>query len=221
MSELPDSLWDETERVMISALEHYAYCPRQCALIHVEQVFDENVFTVRGRLVHELVDEPDEELRGDVRIERAVPLWCNRLGLVGKADVVEFLPDGTPYPVEYKSGRRFRARGRASDVQLCAQALCLEEMLGRAVPRGAVFHHGSRRRREVEFTEELRTAVGDAVSGVRQLLASATLPPPLADKRCPNCSLIDVCMPDAVASAQMQGTTEALFDPVLYKQESG
>ena len=201
---------NETERVMISALEHYVYCPRQCALIHIEQIFDENVFTIRGRLVHEQVDEPITALEGDRRIEQAVPLWSDRLGLVGKADVVEFLPDGTPCPVEYKSGRR-RPR-RAIDVQLCAQALCLEEMLNRPVPRGAVFHHASRRRREVEFTETLRADVENVGKAVRELLAASTIPPPLADARCPNCSLIDVCMPDAVEHVKTY--REELFKPV-------
>jgi len=225
MSDEQEFEWDETERVMISALEHYAYCPRQCALIHVEYVFEENVFTIRGRLVHEQVDEPTVEVAGDVRIERSVPLWSNRLGLVGKADVVEFLEDGTPYPVEYKSGRRSKGPRRdvrrASDIQLCAQAVCLEEMLDRPVPRGAVFHHASRRRREVHFTEDLRVAVEQAVRGVRGLLASATLPPPLADARCPNCSLIDVCMPEAVALMGAQSATDKLFVPVQGWEDTG
>jgi len=185
-----------SEPIAVSALAQYVYCPRRCALIHLEHQFEENVFTIRGRLVHEQVDEPITALEGDRRIEQAVPLWSDRLGLVGKADVVEFLPDGTPYPVEYKSGRR-RPR-RAIDVQLCAQALCLEEMLNRPVPRGAVFHHASRRRREVEFTETLRADVENVGKAVRELLAASTIPPPLADARCPNCSLIDVCMPAAV-----------------------
>src|SRR3954470_4175210 len=115
--------------VPISAIEHYSYCPRQCALIHVEQTFDENVYPIRGNLAHERVDAAEETVRSDVRVARSVPLWSERYGLRGKADLVEFRADG-PYPVEYKVGAR---RGRHADLQLCAQALCLEEMLGVAV----------------------------------------------------------------------------------------
>jgi len=189
-------MFSDDQLVMLSALAHYAYCPRRCALIHVEHVFEENVYTVRGRMVHEQVDEPETRMAGTVRIERAVPLWSERLGLVGKADVIEFLEDGTPYPVEYKHGAR--RKKRHDELQLCAQAMCLEEMLDRPVPRGAVFHHKSRRRREVEFTDELRADVAETVRAVRQLMLDAELPPPAADARCPNCSLIDVCMPHAV-----------------------
>src|SRR5688500_11146698 len=101
----PDHQWDDSDLVMISALEHWSYCPRQCALIHLEQTFDENIYTVKGHMLHERVDEVAGELRGDVRIERAVPLWSKRLGLVGRADVVEFHRQ-QPFPVEYKSGPR-------------------------------------------------------------------------------------------------------------------
>src|SRR5438552_3319316 len=118
---------DTDNPIMISALEHYSYCPRQCALIHQEQTFSENLYTLRGRAVHEQVDEPEAVVEKGVRVERALPLWSNRLGLVGKADVVEFRGE-TPYPVEYKHGP---PREKEHDeLQLCAQALCLEEMTG-------------------------------------------------------------------------------------------
>ncbi|GFN22778.1 CRISPR-associated protein Cas4 [Thermanaeromonas sp. C210] len=185
--------WQDAEYIPVSALQHYVFCPRQCALIHLEQVWEENLFTLRGRRVHENVDIPDREVEEGVRIERAVPLWSDRLGLIGRADVVEFLPDGTPYPVEYKAGPR-RAR-RADEVQLCAQGICLEEMTGRSVMRGALYHHGSRRRREVRFTPELRSQVEKVAKAVRQLLQEAALPPPVADGRCRDCSLVDICMP--------------------------
>ena len=117
----------ELLQVPISALQHYVYCPRQCALIHVEQTFDDSVFTQRGQQLHERAHEASSETVDGVRVERAVPLWSERLGLVGVADVVEF--DGPVVrPVEYKAGRR--KPGRHDDVQVCAQALCLEEMLG-------------------------------------------------------------------------------------------
>jgi len=184
---------DDLDLVMVSALEHYAYCPRQCALIHVEQVFDENVYTVRGGLVHERVHEAGAAVEGAARVERALPIWSERLGLSGMADVVEFLGDGTPYPVEYKSGRRKPAP--AADVQLCAQALCLEEMLGRSVPRGAIYHHASRRRREVEFRETLRAETERVAAAVAEMLRTRAVPGPCNDARCRNCSLIDRCMP--------------------------
>ncbi|MFQ5852032.1 MAG: CRISPR-associated protein Cas4 [Candidatus Binatia bacterium] len=184
---------------MISALEHWSYCPRQCALIHLEQTFDENLYTLRGRMLHDRVDEGRGELQTGVRIERGLPLWSKRLGLVGKADVVEFHGE-TPYPVEYKHGPR-RQWGH-DDLQLCAQALCLEEMTGQTVPRGAIFHHGSRRRREVVFNEPLRQRVEEAVVAIRQMLASAELPPPVNDARCHHCSLKESCLPSVVMEAR-------------------
>jgi CRISPR-associated exonuclease Cas4 len=187
---------EDLEPILISALEHYSYCPRQCALIHLEQTFDENIYTVKGHMLHERVDEEASELRQDVRIERALPLWSKQLGLVGKADVVEFHGE-IPYPVEYKVGPR-RKWGH-DDLQLCAQALCLEEMLEQNVPRGAIYHHGSRRRREVVFDEVLRQRVVDAVTAIRQIFAIATLPPPVNDARCEHCSLKESCLPSVVA----------------------
>ena len=182
--------------LMISALQHMVFCPRQCALIHLEQVWEENLYTLRGQRVHEKVDVPEHELIEGVRVERAMPLWSHRLGLTGIADVVEFLADGTPYPVEYKSGSK-KARD-ADDIQLCAQALCLEEMLGCLVPRGAIFHHASRRRREVVFDEGLRSHLFTTIRDLNALIASQTLPPPVADARCKDCSLIDACLPYAL-----------------------
>jgi CRISPR-associated exonuclease Cas4 len=185
--------------VPISALQHWSYCPRQCALIHVEQVFAENVFTARGNAAHAKVDQPRVERAGTVRVERGMPLWSQRLGLVGKADVVEFDAEGTPYPVEYKHGPR--RQHIHDDIQLAAQALCLEEMTGRRVPLGAVYHFRSRRRREVRIDSHLREAVRHAVGAVRALLGCGTLPPPVNDARCRHCSLIELCQP-AVLTAQ-------------------
>lgn len=187
---------DESDLVMLSALEHYSYCPRQCALIHIEQTFEENLFTLRGRAVHEQVDEPEWTVEKGVRVERALPLWSHRLGLVGRADVVEF-HGSTPYPVEYKHGPR--REKEHDDLQLCAQAMCLEEMTGQSVPRGAIFHHSSRRRREVEFTSILREKVEQTIVAVRAMLASRTLPPAVNDARCTHCSLQESCLPSVVA----------------------
>lgn len=188
---------DSEPSIPISALQHWSYCPRQCALIHVEQVFTENVFTARGRAMHKQVDEPGAENTGTVRIERAMPLWHEELGLVGRADLVEFAEDGTPYPVEYKHGPR-RAK-RHDELQLAAQALCLEEMTGRAVPEGAIFHFSSRRRRKVAIDDNLRADTKNAVIAVRSLFNETNLPPPANDKRCRHCSLIELCQPAVVA----------------------
>jgi CRISPR-associated exonuclease Cas4 len=195
--------------VLISALQHYAYCPRQCALIHVEQTFEENLFTLRGQRVHERVNVPEYELIEGVRVERALPLWCHRLGLTGIADVVEFTVEGVPYPVEYKSGSR-KPRD-ADDLQLCAQAVCLEEMFDRPVPAGAIFHHASKRRREVEFDAALRSQVEQTTHKLRLLLAVGTVPPPVADARCPDCSLIETCMPYALKDFGQAAKANAPF----------
>ncbi len=194
--------WSEAEVVMISALQHHSYCPRQCALIHVEKVFDENLYTLRGRRVHERAHEPEGVLEDGAKVERGLSLFSERLGLIGKADVVEFRSGEAPYPVEYKSGPR---RGSThDDIQLCAQAMCLEDMLDVVVPHGAVYHYASRRRREVAFDDALRSLTEETVHAVRRLLVTSTVPPPVADARCPKCSLFDACMPFALAGAERE-----------------
>lgn len=198
----------------ISALQHWSYCPRQCGLIHLEQAFAENLYTLRGRAVHSAVDTPGFEARAGVRVERALPLACERLGLTGKADVVEFLPDGTPYPVEYKHGRTVKAQHGHDALQLAAQALCLEEMTGRAVPEGALFYASSKRRVRVPVDAALRAGVDYAVREVRTMLVAGTLPPPVNDARCRACSLVDLCQPQALAATEAQRRLRtALFDP--------
>ena len=185
--------------VLLSMLEHYSYCPRQCALIHREQTYDENVYTLRGNAVHERVDQSGIATVAGVRTEYAVPLWSESLRLLGKADVVEFHGD-IPYPVEYKHSTA--RHGSHADLQLCGQAVCLEEMLSVEVPAGAVYHFSSRQRREVEFTTSLREQVRDAVSTIRQMMNALTLPPAVADARCHNCSLIESCLPFVVSAQE-------------------
>jgi CRISPR-associated exonuclease Cas4 len=198
--------------IMLSALQHWSYCPRQCALIHLEQAFDENVHTMRGNAAHARVDEPGFESFEDVRSERALPVWSDRLGLVGKCDVVEFHPDGHLYPVEYKHGRK--KLQVHDDLQLAAQAMCLEEMFGRPITQGAIYHHTSRRRREVAITPELRQQVEETVAAIRAMLASGKLPPPVNDARCKECSLIDICQPQAIApSSAHELIAQHLFEP--------
>jgi CRISPR-associated exonuclease Cas4 len=170
---------------------------RQCALIHIEQVWSENVLTAEGRLMHERAHEEGSEKRGDVRVERGLPIRSLRLGLSGKADVVEFYKqsDGSwlPYPVEYKHGK---PKPDDSDrIQLCAQALCLEEMLDTTIPEGALFYGKTRHRHDVVFDEVLRTETESVAEAVHKLLDSGLTPPPVYSKRCESCSLLEACMP--------------------------
>jgi CRISPR-associated exonuclease Cas4 len=195
----PAAEFDESDLIPISAVQHYSYCPRQAALIHLEQVWEENLYTLRGRFVHEEVDQPGEEVDGNLRIERSLPLWSRRWGLVGKADVVEF-HGLTPYPVDYKHGPR-RPRTH-DDLQVCAQAVCLEEMTGQLVPRGAIYHATSRRRREIECDEALRRRLREVVAALREALHRDILPPAPNDKRCRQCSLKSSCLPTVVADAR-------------------
>ena len=199
----------------LSALQHWAYCPRQCGLIHLEQAFDDNLHTLRGQAVHAQVDRPGFETRQGLRVERALPLWSDALGLVGKADTVEFEPDGTPYPVEYKHGSRHKAADIAAcdDVQLGAQALCLEEMTGRRVGEGALYYASSRRRRAVAVDDAMRQRVHDTVRDVVDMLAKGRLPPPTADRRrCTGCSLRERCQPEALDRVA-QEREQDLFQP--------
>lgn len=202
--------YGEEDYILISALAQHTYCPRRCWLMHAEGEFTDNVFTMRGRLLHEHVHQQDDEMRDGVHIERSLDLWNDRLGLIGKADVVEF-HDETPYPVEYKHGPR-RRWGHA-EIQVCAQAMCLEEMLGRPAPRGAIYFHGSRRRTEVVFDESLRAQVVATVQAVRAMLAAGKMPPPANDARCRHCSLQDSCLPEVTGEPErVQALHEALFD---------
>lgn len=205
----PPRAWADDDLVLVSALEHWSYCPRQCALIHLEQTYDENLYTLRGNRAHRAADEPGVRAEAGVRVVRGMPIWSDRLGLIGKADVVEF-HDRTPYPVEYKAGSR-RTWGHEA-LQLCAQAVCLEEMLGVAVPAGAIWYHGSRTRREVAFDAALRERAAEATAAVRAMLAGTRLPPAPNDARCPKCSLFDACLPGLAASpARIRGFQGELF----------
>lgn len=201
---------DEKPEVLISAIEHYSYCPRQCALIHVEDTYEENVYTVRGNLAHERVHAGINTMSGNIRVKRNVPVWSDRLHIRGRADLVEFRADG-PHPVEYKVGKH---RGIHTNLQLCAQALCLEEMLGDPVPRGAIYSHHERRRHEIEINADLRQQTVAVIKEIRALLQSQQLPPALNDARCRNCSLKDVCMPHVVGEpARLRGMQSVLFEP--------
>jgi CRISPR-associated exonuclease Cas4 len=179
--------------VPIAALEHHVYCPRQCALIHVDGVWDDNPYTVRGIAGHARVDSGASRRERGVTVLRSVPLWSETLGLSGRSDVIEVSVRGDATPVEYKMGAR---HGHAGDVQLCAQALCLEEMLGRPISCGYLWVSAHRRRLCVVFDAELRELTIRTIAEVRRWLTSNALPPAVSDARCSRCQLLDHCQPE-------------------------
>ena len=197
MVDTPDELTREDELVPISALQHMLYCPRQCALIHNERQWAENRFTAEGRILHERVDTGGRECRDSVVVERSVPLRSLQFGLFGVADVVEIHAGNHPYPVEYKRGRP--KAHRADEVQLCGQAMCLEEMLDVRVPEGALFYGRNRRRTVVTFDAGLRSLTERVAIDVQQMLAIGETPLPKYEAgKCGACSLKEVCQPRGV-----------------------
>ena len=188
--------YPEADFIPLSALQHYLYCPRQCALIHLDRAWEENVFTAEGRILHERAHSGETESRKTVRTVTSLALSSKRLGISGVADVVEFHEgkgSWQPYPVEYKRGRP--KKSDADRVQLCAQALCLEEMLDIPVPEGALFYGQTRRREFVRFDEALRHLTGETIAAVHRLFGQTKRPLPVNDKRCKACSLKDDCLP--------------------------
>lgn len=183
----------EDALVPVSALQHWLFCPRQCALIHVERIWAENGRTAEGRLLHERVDAGKPDRRAGVRTVRGLQLRSLALGLVGKADAVEFHGD-VPFPVEYKRGRP--KSHRADDVQLCAQGICLEEMFGRVVPAGALFYGETRRRVDIPFDADLRRLTAETAAAVHDALVAGVTPPPVLKPGCRQCSLHDECRPE-------------------------
>jgi CRISPR-associated exonuclease Cas4 len=183
--------------IPLSALQHAVYCLRQAALIHVERLWEENRFTSEGRVLHARVDEQGQRFSRGVRRVSALPLSCRRLQLAGVADLVEFHKTGddeTPFPVEYKRGKA--KLHRADEAQLCAQALCLEEMTGRAVPEGALFYAQTRRRVVVPFDTELRRLTEATALALKEVIASGRTPAAVYEHRkCDACSLLDLCRP--------------------------
>lgn len=184
--------------IPLSALQHWLFCPRQCALIHLERVWAENVATVEGRLLHERADQPGAASRTGAKVSRSLPLAAPALGIAGVADVVEWHPEGSgpwrPYPVEYKRGRP--KAHRADEVQLAAQALCLEAMTRQPVPEGALFYGKTRRRLVVAIDDELRALTLATIAAIRAMLASGVTPPAVYEpKRCDTCSLVAICRP--------------------------
>lgn len=195
----PPSPGGEREKIPLSALNHYLFCNRRAALIHVEGIFTDNQHTLRGDIVHEHADLAGYEVVKGVTLLRALPVWSERLGLNGKCDIVEQRIDGSLFPVEFKLGKRIRWEN--DDVQLCAQALCLEEMFGVTVPRGAIFHADSKRRREVGFSPELRTTTEETVRKLHELLQEERIPPAVYKGACEECSLYPTCLPKATGDS--------------------
>ncbi len=184
----------EDDTIMLSALQHYLFCPRQCALIHVEQQWAENRFTAEGRVLHERVDKPLAEKRRGVRTLTALPIMSASLGVRGVADAVEIHGDGAPFPVEYKRGKP--KAHRSDEVQLCAQAIALEEMFSVTVAEGALFYGEPRRRTPVVFDTELRALTRDVAAKARMMILSGITPTPIYEKRkCDSCSLLELCRP--------------------------
>lgn len=199
----------------LSGIQHFMFCPRQCALIYLERTWYENLYTAEGRGMHDKVHEGGSESRGDVRTAAGLRLVSHRLGIAGQADVVEFhksaeatdengqtvavrLPGAKglwkPFPVEYKRGKP--KTHRADEVQLCAQAMCLEEMLKVDIPSGALFYGAIRRRMDVAFDDALRSLTVDAAERFHALIGSGITPPPVYNKaKCDRCSLFDLCRP--------------------------
>lgn len=183
--------------VPIAAIEHFAYCPRQCALIHVDGIWADNVHTVRGERGHTRADTYAARLERGVRVVRAMALWSERLGLTGRADAVEFHPGGAAAPVEYKIGVR---HGDAAHLQLAAQAMCLEDMFGRPVTEGAIWFSGPRRRERVPIDQRLRARTRDAITAIRTMISDGRLPGAVNDARCGECQLLGHCLPEIVSS---------------------
>ncbi|MFO0824475.1 MAG: CRISPR-associated protein Cas4 [Gemmataceae bacterium] len=186
----------------LSALNDLLFCARRCFMHRVEGVWVENVHTTSGTLDHRRVHASRDADSNGTRLARALPLVSHRLRIVGVSDLVEFRanPSGpdTPFPVEYKRGKK--RKWDNDEVQLCAQAICLEEMLGVAVPAGAIFHVKSKHRRDVIFTPALRKKTEDTATRLHALLATRTAPPPVVHPKCKQCSLYRVCMPELLAA---------------------
>lgn len=200
------------EPIPVSALQHAVYCMRQCALIHLERLWEENQFTSEGRVLHQVIDEAGRRRKAGVRQVMSLPIYSLRLNLTGVADMVEFRESRmgmTPFPVEFKRGKA--KVHRADEVQLCAQALCLEEMTGTEVPMGAFYYGQTKRRKEVSFDAELRTLTETTVAQVAALFARGRTPPAeYAATKCRGCSLLDQCRPKAMERSVLAWRTRTL-----------
>ena len=200
-------MYTESDFIALSALQHFVYCPRQCALIHLEQIWTENVYTAEGREMHERVDEGKTSYRSGVRVTRSELLRSAVLGVSGVADVVEWHKLNNheePFPVEYKRGKP--KQHDADKIQLCAQAICLEEMLALHIPSGALFYGQTKRRLDVDFDNALREKTLLAAEGVHDLFRNGITPPPDPGPKCKLCSLKEECLPDVIVQSKSATT---------------
>ncbi|MCS7064308.1 MAG: CRISPR-associated protein Cas4 [Methylacidiphilales bacterium] len=188
-----------SELIPLSALNHFTYCPRRAALILTEGLFEDNEFTLLGELAHQHTDLPGFEHRAGWKLLRALPLWSDRLSLVGKADLVEIQEHHgritAARPIEYKSGKK--SRWFNDRVQLCAQALCLEEMLGIPIPEGMIYHAKSHQRSLVSLDPTLRSDTLQAIDALKKMLDERRIPPAKIRPQCDGCSLRNICLPEA------------------------
>ncbi len=227
-------MYTEEDLLPLSGLQHLAFCERRWALIHLEQQWEENLFTAEGKLLHEKAHSAEIESRPEVLVRRTLPLHAFRLGISGPADIVEFLPCEAaepgvpmprrkglwkPYPVEYKRTRD-KHGSAAYRVQLCAQALCLEEMLQVPVPAGAVFDGKAKRREVVIFDEPLRQEVEQYAARMHQILQSGKTPRAIYAKKCEGCSMHPICLPKAVESASASRYMHCAIDSNLRQSSS-
>ena len=205
-------MYTEDDFIMISALQHYVYCPRQCALIHVEDAWNENLFTVRGNILHEKVDTDTYETRGALKTIRGLRIHSFRLGIVGRCDVVEFRQSENGeviLPVEFKSGK---PKEDISDkVQLCAQVFCLEEMLNTKISQAAFFYGKIRRRNVIDVDDELRSQTENIIASVREIVSEKIIPSAVYETKCRNCSLQSICQPKAMNKRKLQNYMKELY----------
>jgi CRISPR-associated exonuclease Cas4 len=204
-------MYTEEDYIQLSSIQHYIFCPRQCGLIHVDALWSENLFTARGRIMHEKADSGEDESRGDKSIVRSLNVYSRRLGVSGRCDVVEMNESGAriiPYPVEYKSGK---PKMDISDMaQLCAQALCLEEMMNVPIREAAIFYGKPRRRLQVEIDDDLRRDTESIIHSIHLMIKERRVPAAVYTKKCDSCSLADMCMPK-VKTGRLKSYIEELY----------
>lgn len=209
-------MYSDSDLLPLSALQHYLFCPRQCALIHVERLWFENRYTAEGKVMHERVDRGGEKSTASLRIEYGLRLVCRELGLVGQADVVEFHKtekepgSWVPFPVEYKRGKP--KKDNSDKVQLCAQALCLEEMYRTTVQEGALFYGKTRRRQPIMFSPELRRETIETAENLHSMIRDRLTPEPVYDKKCESCSFLDFCMPRVCRVKSVKSYLKKMMD---------
>lgn len=209
-----EEMYTEEDFIMISALQHYVYCPRQCGLIHVDDVWQENLYTTRGNILHEKADTDTYETRGNVKTVRGLRIHSYSYGIVGRCDVVEFREERSgrvTLPVEFKSGKP--KEDLSDKIQLCAQVLCLEEMLNTNITHGAFFYGKIRRRDVVEIDDELRSRTKEIINSVKVMVTGKKIPTGEYNAKCKNCSLQSVCQPKAMNQRKVRNYIKELYRP--------